>query len=194
VSPRIDLQLGQKNTLTLRYQFERFSQSGGIGSLQLPSQSSTSTSLEHTIQVSDSQVINDHIVNETRFQYLRDIDSSTPVSAAPTVSVPGSFTSGGSGGQKSNDHTDHLELQNLTTMSAGAHAIKFGTRLRYNRDANSTNANFNGSFSFPSLNAYVIMLNGLATGQTLAQIAAAGGLPNKLNYTTGAHGRGRQRV
>ena len=36
VSPRIDLQLGQKNTLTLRYQFERYNQSGGIGSLQLP--------------------------------------------------------------------------------------------------------------------------------------------------------------
>ena len=186
VAPRIDLQLGQKNTLTLRYQFERFTQSGNISSLQTPDQSSSSTSLEHTIQISDSQVINDHIVNETRFQYLRDIDSSTPVSAAPTISVPGSFTSGGSGGQKSNDHTDHLELQNLSTMSAGAHAIKFGTRLRYNRDANSTDANFNGSFSFPSLDAYVIMKNGLAAGQTLAQIAAAGGLPNKLNYTTGA--------
>ena len=91
VSPRVDLQIGQKNTLTLRYQFERYSQSGGISSLQLPSQSSTSTSIEHTIQLSDSQVINDHIVNETRFQYLRDLDSSTPVSTAPTVSVPGSF-------------------------------------------------------------------------------------------------------
>jgi hypothetical protein len=99
--------------------------------------------------------------------------------------VAGSFTSGGSGGQKSNDHTDHLELQNLTTMSAGAHAIKFGTRLRYNREANSSDAGFNGSFSFQSLNAYVIMMNGLATGQTFAQIAAAGGLPNTLNYTTG---------
>jgi hypothetical protein len=45
-------------------------------------------------------------------------------------------------------------LQNLTTMSLGAHAVKFGTRLRDNRDANSTNAGFNGSFSFASLDAY----------------------------------------
>ena len=186
VSPRIDLQLGQKNTLTLRYQFEQYNQTGGIGSLQLPSQSTTSDSIEHTLQLSDSQVINDHIVNETRFQYLRDLDSSTPASTAPTVSVPGSFTSGGSAGQRENDHTDHLELQNLTTMSAGAHALKLGTRLRYNRDANSTNANFNGSFSFPSLNAYVIMVNDLAAGKNFTQIAADGGLPNKFNYTTGA--------
>ncbi len=186
VSPRVDIQLGQKNTLTLRYQYERYNQSGGIGSLQLPSQSTTSDFVEHTLQLSDSQTINEHMVNETRFQYLRDLSSSTPASTTPTISVPGSFTSGGSSGQRSNDHTDHLELQNLTTMSAGAHAIKFGTRLRYNRDANSSSANFNGSFSFPSLNAYVIMMNGLAAGETFSQIAAAGGLPNKLNYTTGA--------
>ncbi len=32
VSPRLDLQLGQKNTLTLRYQFEHSSSSGNLGS------------------------------------------------------------------------------------------------------------------------------------------------------------------
>jgi len=185
VSPRLDLQLGQKNTLTLRYQFERFSSSGNIGTTSLPEQSSSIDSTEQTLQISDAQIINDHIVNETRFQYLRDISSSTPVSTAPTVSVPGAFMGGGYSGQRSNDHTDHLELQNLTTMSAGAHAIKFGTRLRYNRDANSTNSNFNGSFSFSSLDSYLIMLNGLAAGQTFTQIGAAGGLANKLNFTTG---------
>ena len=197
VSPRIDIQLGQRNTLTMRYQFERFSQSGGIQSLQLPSQSSTNTSFEHSIQLSDSMVISDHIVNETRFQYLRDIESSTPVSTAPTISVPGSFTSGGSGGQRSNDHTDRLELQNLSTMSAGAHAIKFGTRMRFGRDANSTNAGFNGSYSFPTLDAFVILKNDLAAGPVpdpssgqaykdfWNKIATDGGLPNKFSYTTG---------
>jgi hypothetical protein len=185
VSPRIDLQFGQKNTLTLRYQFERFNSSGNISSISLPTQSRTSNSTEHTFQLSDSQIVNDRMVNETRFQYRREGDSSTPVSTAPSVSVSGYFTGGGSNGQRSNDHTDHLELQNLTTMTAGAHAIKFGTRLRYNRDANSTSAGFNGSFSFATLDSYITMLNGLAAHQTFAQIGAAGGLPNRLNYTTG---------
>ena len=185
VSPRVDLQLGQKNTLTLRYQFERNNQSGGISSMQLPSLSTTLDSIEHTFQLSDSQIVSDHIVNETRFQYLRDLDSSTPASTAPLVSVPGAFSSGGSYGQHYSDHEDHFELQNLTTMSAGAQAIKFGTRLRYHREADWTNANFNGQFSFTSLNSYLAMLNGLATNQTYAQIAAAGGLPNTLNYATG---------
>lgn len=185
ISPRFDFQLGSRNTLTLRYQFERFSQSGRIGSMATPDTSSSSSSTEHTLQASDAFIINDRIVNETRFQYMRDLDQTTPVSTTPGVSVSGAFSSGGSGGQYSNDHEDHLELWNITTMTARAHALKFGTRIRYNRDANTTNAGFNGQFTFSSLNSYIAMLNGLAQGQTYAQIAAAGGLPLTLNYTTG---------
>jgi len=184
ISPRVDIQLGQKHTLTLRYEFERFHQSGSIGSMQLPEQSSTSNSIEHTLQLSDSWVINDHIVNETRLQYLRDLANSTPVSTAPTVSVSGAFTSGGASGQHSSSHSDHIELWNITTMSAGQQAIKFGTRMRWNRTASSTNSNYNGSFSFSSLTSYVTLLNDLAQKATWTQIAADGGLPTKLTYTT----------
>jgi hypothetical protein len=190
-SPRVDLQLGQKNTLTMRYQYERGSSSGALGgSTSLPSLATSSTSSEQSIQLSDSQVINDHIVNETRFQYRRAISSSTPTSTAPSINVSQAFSGGG--GSYSTDHSDHLELQNVTTMSVGAQAIKFGTWMRDNRDANYSNGGFNGSFSFPSLNAYVDTLNGLAQGQTFAQIAAAcpstqtgGCLPNNMAYNTG---------
>ena len=180
ISPRIDLQLGKKNTLTLRYQFYRNSQSGNIGSTSLPSQSTTSTSIENTIQLSDSEIISEHIVNETRFQYLRDTSSTSPVSSDggdPTISVLGSFTGGGPSSQSTHDHTDHLELQNLTTMSAGAHAIKFGMRLRDNRDANWTDAGLQRQLHlFNSMTDLVSALNG------------AGALPTLLNYTTGADG------
>ena len=192
VAPRIDLQLGQKNTLTLRYQFERSSSSGSLGATSLPAQATSGTSSENSLQLMDSQIINDHIVNETRFQYRRSISTTTPVSTAPTVGVSGDFSGGGSSVQFNNDHTDHLELQNITTMSAGAHAIKFGTWIRDNRDANATDAGFNGGFSFPSLQAYVATLNGLAQSQTFAQIVAdcpaaqtGGCIPNNLTYTTG---------
>ena len=185
VSPRLDLQLGQKNTLTLRYQYEHSSSSGNLGSnIALPSLATSSSSSEDSVQLMDSQIINDHIVNETRFQYRRSNSSTTPVSTAPTVGVGGYFSSGGTG--SSNDHSDHLELQNITTMSVGAQAIKFGTWLRDNRDATSSTSGFNGSFSFPSLAAYVTTLNGLAANETFAQIAARpAGCPNKLSYTTG---------
>jgi hypothetical protein len=193
VAPRIDLQLGQKNTLTVRYQMWRDSESGVLGgTTDLPSQATGSTSYENTVQISDAEVINDHIVNETRFQYLRDFGTDTSVSAAPQIEVPGYFASGGSSSQYSNDHSQHFELWNETTMSAGAHALKFGTRVRDNRDANSTNSNFNGTFSFASTTAYQLLLTDLSQGQTFTQIAAACqvpgstcALPNKLTYTYG---------
>ncbi|MGA2727519.1 MAG: carboxypeptidase regulatory-like domain-containing protein [Terracidiphilus sp.] len=193
VAPRIDLQLGQKNTLTIRYQLWRDSESGVLGgTTDLPSQATTSKSYENTLQISDAEVINDHIVNETRFQYLRDTGTDTSVSSAPQVQVPGYFASGGSSSQFSEDHTDHYELWNETTMSVGTQALKFGMRLRNNRDSNSTNSNFNGTFSFSSPDSYQLLLSDLAAGDTFAEIAAACAvpnstcaLPNKLTYTTG---------
>jgi hypothetical protein len=206
ISPRIDLQLGQKNTLTLRYQFYRnhqvnsFGDSGfGFGgssgaAVSLPSAATNSDTIEHTVQLEDSQVINDRMVNETRIQYLRDISTVTPLSGAPNVSVPGDFVTGGSTSQKESDHTDHFELQNLTTMTAGAHAIKFGTRLRDNVDADTTNTYFNGSFNFSTLPDYVgalDMANGIAcpansaSDPTDPEACGTTNAPNKLTYYTG---------
>jgi hypothetical protein len=192
LAPRIDLQFGQKNTLTVRYQFYRDSESGVLGATtDLPTQANASSSTEHTLQLSDAEVINDHIVNETRFQYIRDNANDTSVSTAPDVQVPAYFNSGGSPSQLSNDHQDHLELWNITTMSVGPQAIKFGTRIRDNRDANTTNANYNGTFNFSSLASYNLLQTDLANGETFAEIAAACtpgatcALPNKLTYTFG---------
>jgi hypothetical protein len=191
VSPRLDFQLGQKNTLTLRYQFFRNNVSGAIGNTSLPTQNATSDTIEHTVQISDSQVINDRIVNETRFEYRRQITSETPVSTDPTYGVGGYFSAGGSASQASTGHGDHLELQNVITMTAGKHAIKFGTWLRDDRQATSTNSNYNGTFSFASVADYAGALNlanpnfSCTAAAEQAQECGATNLPNKLTYTTG---------
>ncbi len=171
ISPRLDFQLGQKNTLTLRYQWYYDSESGDIGSTQLPAQSVTSTSTENAIQLSDSMIINDHTVNETRFEYRRAIESISPVSASPTLVVSGDFTDGGSSGQSSNDHQNHFELQNYTTMGLGRHTLKFGAWVRDNSDSNSSFSNRNGTMVFTEL-GYVDALNALAQGQSLTTLPA----------------------
>jgi Carboxypeptidase regulatory-like domain len=192
IAPRIDLQLGSRNTLTARYQFYRNNVVGNITSTSLPTQSTTQTETESTLQLSDSFIVNEHIVNETRFQYLRDYSSTAPASTAPQVSIPLTFTGGGATDQTSNDHTNHYELQNLTTTSIGAHAIKFGTRLRDNSDANTSDDDFNGSFSFNSVSDYVGALN-LEAGQicpapgtTTETVCGTTNAPIKLSYASGA--------
>ncbi len=50
----------------------------------LPSQGYNSLSTEQTLQVGDTQIFGTKVVNETRFQYLRDQSTQTPHSTAPS--------------------------------------------------------------------------------------------------------------
>jgi len=174
ISPRIDYQISANNTLTVRYQFEQNKQNNeGIGQTSLASQAYNETETENTLQVSDSQILSTHVVNDTRFQYLRDKDNVRAQSFDPTTQVLGFFSSGGYPQGTELDHTDHYELQNYTSVSHGRHFIKFGVRVRVGRDSNYANSNFNGEFTFPSLAAYEVTEAGLQNGLTPAQSRAA---------------------
>ncbi|HTY83052.1 MAG TPA: carboxypeptidase regulatory-like domain-containing protein [Silvibacterium sp.] len=201
ISPRVDWQLGERNTLSVRYQYYGNSnQNQGVGQFSLNNQAYSSNSSEHTVQISDTQVINDKIINETRFQFLRDYSSQSPFATTPQVQVSGTETFGGNSEQIINDHSLHFELQNLTEMALKKHAINFGGRLRVARDANTANSSFNGIFTFgghqctttsPSCvstdaaTAYGNTIYGQGIGQTWEQIQAAGGGPSQLNVTFG---------
>jgi hypothetical protein len=182
-SARIDWQLGAKNTFTARYGFWSESEHNDLNGGSLASASTHESNTDHTVQMSDAIIINDHIVNESRFQFERQNENHYPDSAAATINVQGDFTGGGYSGQQSRDHYTRLELQNMTTMSHGAHAIKFGTRLRDSRDATFTNGSFNGSFTFASPANYLAMANGLLT-DNFANLVNKGFGPSSASYTT----------
>jgi hypothetical protein len=186
INPRIDYQLTKNNTLTVRYEYNRNeSTSGGISTFTLPTLASNSSRTNHELQVSDSQVLSTTVVNDTRFQYEHGSNSSLPVNLTPTISVQGAFTGGGSGGGISNDHSDQYELQNSTRMTRGRHLITFGGRLRVQRDANKSTSGYNGSFTFDSLTAYQITMQGLAQGLAAATIRANGGGASQFRLSAG---------
>ncbi len=185
ISARFDIQMGKKNTLTARYGFWSEGEQGDLSAGSLPTASEHENNTDHTVQMSDSYVINDHTVNESRFQYDRSNDNIYPDSTARSVTVMGDFTTGGYPSQESHDHTTRLEFWNITTMSHGPHAIKFGTRMRDYRDANFTSQNYNGTFRFANFNDYLQMENGLAAGQSYASLFAKGYGPIEGSYTTG---------
>ena len=83
-------------TLSLRYQLERTtSTNAGVGQFELASQGFSSTNTEQVFQFSDAQAYGAKLLNETRFQYIRDRNNQTPVSTDPTLAVQGAFTGGG---------------------------------------------------------------------------------------------------
>ncbi len=155
ISPRFDFQLGTNNTLTLRYMFDQQKETNsGVSQFALQSQAYNVANQENTLQLSDTQIINDHVVNETRFQYIRDRDNQIAQSSDPTITVQGAFTGGGSNMGVVRDNQDRYELRNSTIVSKGAHSINLGARLRFTRDASYAISGFNGQYIYSSLAAY----------------------------------------
>jgi Carboxypeptidase regulatory-like domain len=155
ISPRIDYALTSNNTLTVRYQYFRDTwRNDGVGAEVLPEAGYNTLSTEHTVQVSDTQVLGTKAVNETRFQYLRDNSSQNPITSAVGLNVLGAFTGGGSSLGMQKDHNDHYELQNYTSISQGKNFVKFGARLRAIHEVNTSNAGFNGTYTFSSYQNY----------------------------------------
>src|SRR5246127_955423 len=155
IAPRIDYQVNKNNTLSARYQFFRdTNDNSGVGGLVLPSQGYNEQTTEHTFQLSDTQVIGTKMINETRFQYLRDDLTQVPLNTDTSLMVAGAFDSGGSNVGSINSATNHYELQNYTSISVGKHFLKFGGRLRSVHADSSQAVNFSGTYVFPSIQAY----------------------------------------
>ncbi len=213
-SPRFDFQIGQKNTLTVRLQYTNATNpNAGIGGNSLPSLAYSVDRTETELQIGDTQIISDRIINETRFEYGRNRNKQLPQSFDPEVSVQGALATGGNSIGTMRDALDRYEVQNYTSIALKNNFIRFGGRLRTQRDSNYSTGGYNGIYTFgpvsynpsnPALSgqcgaanapsgcvtnsgiqAYSITLKGQAAGQTPEQIRANGGGPTQYNVTSG---------
>ncbi len=168
INPRVDFSLGNNNVLTARYQYIRNTASNdGIGSLDLPQTGYNTNTLFNVLQLSDTEVWNPHVVSQTRFEYQRQHISTTPVSTLPTINVEGLFTSGGYGAQSLSDHQDYFEFQSYNSYQRGHNFIRFGGRLRAEREAENTENNTNGSFTYADFADYLAGQPSLFTFTTI---------------------------
>jgi hypothetical protein len=186
LSPRIDTQIGNNNTLTFRYQlWENSQKNPNIGQFNLPSTAYNGGETYQSFQVSEAHVINEKAVTEIRFRYGHDSETQTPINTTPTISVLGAFVDGGANAGIDNTVTDSYEAQNYTSVTLGKSFVKFGVRFRdYDESARST-ANFNGVYTFPSITSYQIMKQGLAAGLSTPEIITMGGGPSQFKQTVG---------
>ncbi len=195
ITPRIDYQVNSNNTLSVRYQWERESEKNNdIGSFSLLSQGTDQKATEHTIQITDSQVLGERAANETSFRYQRQSTDQVARNFDPTVNVLSAFTGGGNSVGTAHYLHRHSTLQNYTSIALGKHLLKLGGRLQLIDQQTNSNSNFNGTFTFGSLNTYQITEQGLQQGWTPAQIRAAGGGANQFSIIAGNPRAGITRV
>ena len=215
VNQRLDFQVTPNNTLTTRYQYWRNNDQGdGVGGFSFPSVGYSSLNTEQTFQMTDTQVLGPRTINETRFQYIHQEFDQFPVSAKPTISIQGAFTTGGSSSGTSLDTQNRYEVHNITYFNVGKHAMKYGGRLRATTEDYVSTGQFNGAYVFGSrpnpivagcnvqnapstcpqltgLQAYQIMLQAIASGDTAANVAtgiANGGGPSFYSLNSSATG------
>jgi hypothetical protein len=155
-NPRVDYQINQKHTLVARYAFTHSDiRDAGIGGFNLSSRGIELRNTSHTLQLTETAVLNTTTINETRFQASHYVNETIPNSSDPALSVLGSFNGGGAQTGHASSTQDSFELQNNTSIVAGKHFWRFGARLREDKVSNISPQNFGGSFTFGGGNALV---------------------------------------
>jgi hypothetical protein len=149
LSPRLDYALNANNTLTVRYQNTRSSADNqGVGNFNLAPLGYTAATSENTIQATETSIVNTHLVNETRFQFMRSTSGMTGGTNDVDISVQGAFTTGGAQVGNSGARTNEWEATNTSTFTHGVHTFKWGGRVRGTGESSTSVANFGGTFTF----------------------------------------------
>ena len=148
VSPRLDTQLGESHTLTLRYAYTSTEQrDAGVGGFSLPSRGYDTTSSQQMFQLGETAVFG-KVINEARVQWTRQDRAQDPLSLDPTLQVQDAFTGGGSGVGVSSRGEDRLELHDIVSWSKGAHSLRGGLRARGTRQTDVSRQGWNGTVTF----------------------------------------------
>lgn len=181
-SPRFDYAINASNTLVARYNYNRSrTENVGVVGFSLPERGYDSVNTGHTIQLTETAIINPRTVNEVRFQYSFNRNEQIGNNDVPALNVSGSFSSGGSQVGHSFSDRHFWELNNFTAQQRGNHAIKFGARIRHVKVEDTNENNFGGTWSFTggfglsSIERYQLTLHMQDQGFTPEEIRAAGG-------------------
>ncbi len=179
VDPRLDIQLNDTNTLTVRYSwFGTGVVNDGIGQFALPSTGYDLHTGHNTVQMTETAVLGANTVLETAFQFNRDQMAYQAPYGQSSLRVLDSFTGGGSPIGPSANVADGYEFHSYASLNRGKHTIKFGGRVRETQLQDTSFRNFGGTYIFaggtaPELNALnqpVLGPGGLPVDVTLTSL------------------------
>jgi hypothetical protein len=204
---RADVKINKQHTLVGSFEYNQFSQARqGIGGFSLPSRASRGERRYYGLQLTETAILNEKTINETRLQITHGVFAQTALTALRALNVADSFFSGGSQVGSAANTQNRAELQNFTSWSSGKHFLKLGGRLRYVGIRSIAPSNFGGTYTFgggtgPVLDANDQVVPGGGTiaissleryrrtlvfkGLSAAQIRALGGGPTQLSIAGG---------
>lgn len=158
---RLDQKLNPNNTLIARYSyFDVNEQSSGVGGFSLASVGFNTSQAVQRFQLTETAVLGKHLVDETRFLFVRQRNSQLGDTSEPTVNVRDAFIDGGSVVGHSSQSKSRWELHNYLFWTRSTHNLKAGLQLLGVSLNDISHKNFGGTFTFAGGNGVKLDENG----------------------------------
>ncbi|HEX5081286.1 MAG TPA: carboxypeptidase regulatory-like domain-containing protein [Blastocatellia bacterium] len=181
---RIDYLINKNNTLNLNYNYRSsemtnsefagnfrsgfgfgfgggrgFGGGGGAGAgggiNRLAETASNSSNSGHNLRLTETWIVNSKMIHEARFQFQREHrDARAVTPGLVAINVADSFSSGSCVNCPSLSDSDSVEYQDYLTVTLKKHTIKGGVQLEFEKFYDLSGGNFNGTYSFSSLDQY----------------------------------------
>jgi hypothetical protein len=157
LSARLDHQFGKKNTVSFRYERAVDTvQNDGVGGFSLPETAFDSSDLEQQIYYSHRTIISSKLINEFSMRTgSRDDRTSSLHAGVRRITVEDTFTGGGAQADRRSIQK-HVQINDSVAWVRGKHSIKAGINIPdISHRRSSDRSNFDGVYSFSSLEDYV---------------------------------------
>ena len=177
LSPRIDWQVNEKQSFTLRYSHSENKATGsGISGFNLLSRGFDSKNFDNNGDLTLNSILGKK-VNEVRIRYNKNGRSSSAQDPTPALVVQESFTSGGASVGVSKTNGSRFELADVVSWANRKHAFRSGFRVRRNTTDDVSRSNFAGVVTFaggngPTLDANLNPILGPTGAPDLVQLTS----------------------
>lgn len=127
---------------------------GGTANFLLPERGSTRENSNHTIRLTETFIINSRMIHESRLELEQEKSNQLAKTQGRSINVLDSFMGGGSSCCPNESRTFGLEYQDYLTITLKKHTVKGGFQFEYDDVRDLSASNFNGTYTFTSLDQY----------------------------------------
>lgn len=157
---RLGATLTQKNTFNIGYNFHESEGVNNGGGFTLRERGSSNTNRNHTVTLAETYLINARLIHESRARLQFEESTSRANTSGVAINVLDAFSGGGAPCCPNDSKQFQLNFQDYLTSTLKKHTVRGGFQLEYERDRNYNANNFNGTFTFSSLDQYAAVIAG----------------------------------
>jgi hypothetical protein len=154
---------------------------GGNVNFLLPERGTDSENASNDLQIIGTTILSSRLINEARLRLGYDTRNSAARTQGVAINVLDAFSGGGSPNAISNTRQFDYEIQDYLTYTLKNHTLKGGFQTQYVNQYSFSLSNFNGTYTFPSLDYYNCVTSGatncVVSGRGIFQFTANTGAP-----------------